>query len=323
MKQKEKSMTIAGFISLLGMVLLSVFTYLGLSFLNPGELGMNVLKSLGLVVVLATVLNLLLRAKRAENDLKKWLVAEIVLLVVYIVIAICTFSGVSHFFTIQSQREELKRMAWHDYQLYMDVYDNYEKISKKMIADTKTELESSLTDGMNVSKDVVDWRSDNGIYSKAAVKGWESNVNELLMGTKWEKLKSEFEQRKESNMEIVENWSIIQLPYVVEALVDDTVFVAELNAMLDKSKDKLPIIEYDTYTEEYVCAGVNTAKVSLDVSKLQFADALSKTDSPSFLAIVVFILVHLLILFRYFMAYRTAVVRNKYMVEDGGHILNV
>ena len=101
-KQDSSRITIANIVAMVGIVLLLVFSFIGHSYLSGGELGWDVMISVGITAFTAFLLWFLIKAKGAENQLDKWKIIEYVTLGVYILFAIpaSLLGGVMHFFVI-------------------------------------------------------------------------------------------------------------------------------------------------------------------------------------------------------------------------------
>ena len=74
-KQNSKKITIANIVSIVGVVLLLVFTFLGQAYKSGGEITVSLLISIVVAAWISLLLWFMIKAKGAENDLKKWKVA--------------------------------------------------------------------------------------------------------------------------------------------------------------------------------------------------------------------------------------------------------
>ena len=81
-------LTKANIISIVGLVLLFSFTFLGHSFKSGGEMGWDILVAVAITGLAAFALWFLVKAKGAENQLEKWRIIEISTLVAYVVVVI-------------------------------------------------------------------------------------------------------------------------------------------------------------------------------------------------------------------------------------------
>lgn len=71
-KQNSGKVTVANILAAVGLVLLLVFTYFGHSYVSGGELGWDIVISVGITAFTAFLLWFLIKAKGAENELNKW-----------------------------------------------------------------------------------------------------------------------------------------------------------------------------------------------------------------------------------------------------------
>ena len=105
-KQKTDKITIANIIAIVGLVLLLVFSFIGHSYLSGGELGWDLVISIGITAFTGFLLWFLIKAKGAENRLNKWRKIEYATLAVYIIFAIVSsmMGGIMHFFVVNDNK---------------------------------------------------------------------------------------------------------------------------------------------------------------------------------------------------------------------------
>ena len=96
----------------------------------------------------------------------------------------------------------------------------------------------------------------------------------------------------------------------------------ELNSLSKNAK--LPIVTYDSGSRSYTLGENQAQKFEIEdsVESFEFKKALQSASGFSAIAIIVVLLIHVLILFNYFVAYRTSTLGiSKHSEEDGGTIL--
>ena len=86
--KQNKSVTIANIVSIVGLVLLLVFTYIGNSYMSGGEIGVDLFFSIIITAFTAFLLWLMIKAKGAENRVKMWKKVEYGTLGLYVLLAI-------------------------------------------------------------------------------------------------------------------------------------------------------------------------------------------------------------------------------------------
>lgn len=96
----------------------------------------------------------------------------------------------------------------------------------------------------------------------------------------------------------------------------------ELNELSNNAK--LPVITYDSRSRSYTLGENQTKSFDVEgsVNSFKFKKALQNVDGFSLTAVLVVLLIHILILFNYIVAYRTSTLGiSKRGEEDGGRIL--
>ena len=93
MSKKGNKVTIANFVTVLGLALTAFFVFCGHSLQNyESNIGTTIIVALGFVIATSLVLWLMVYAKGVEDNFKKWRVVEIGASLVFVVIIF--FSGV-------------------------------------------------------------------------------------------------------------------------------------------------------------------------------------------------------------------------------------
>ena len=146
-------LTKANIISIVGLVLLFSFTFLGHSFKSGGEMGWDILVAVAITGLAAFALWFLVKAKGAENQLEKWRIIEISTLVAYVVVVIpLSFcGGVTNFFAANADKAIYKDKAHNDIAKIDSVFSQYENFEKDALEKTRTGLGNSVGMGMSRS----------------------------------------------------------------------------------------------------------------------------------------------------------------------------
>lgn len=134
-KQKTGRITIANIIAIVGLVLLLVFSFIGHSYLSGGELGWDIVISVGITAFTGFLLWFLIKAKGAENQLDKWRKIEYATLAIYIVFAIpaSLMGGIMHFFVVNDNKATIKSYAQADVKKINDLILEYKEFESQAI----------------------------------------------------------------------------------------------------------------------------------------------------------------------------------------------
>ena len=317
-KQKGK-ITIANILAIVGIVMLTVFTFIGHSYLSGGELGWDIVTAVSVSAFVAVLLWFLIKAKGAENNLDKWRIAEYSVLAVYVLFAVPTslFGGIMHFFVVNDNKEEIKGYAMSDLEKIDRLFVEYDDFEKDALSRTTIGLENAVAPGTSRDAKLREFFGANNINANS--EGVSVFVDLQRGNIDVSSIKAEYEKKRADIKNAVNSWSVIQIP--AKAKLIETLATEVEKALTQKSRDaKLPIVEEGSL-KEMQSRGFN---VDGGMSSLEFRRALQHTSGFSVTAVVIVLLIHLMILFNYFAAYRTATVGlGKNMEEDGGMILRI
>ena len=332
-KQEKTSgkVTKANYITILGLVALFVCILLGQLFKRGGEIQTSVIIGVISVIIAVVLIVLMTKAKVASNDLKKWMVLEKIVAVVYIIFAYFTIEsgGIMYTFAVIDNKESLKDKAKNDIEKISGMLNRYEAFEKDAIIVTKEGLKASIgkkrTDTLKnfIKYNII--RSGTLNFDTMSIYAFVEEIErEKLLGVKHEKFKKEFTDKINEMNSSVEEWKFINIPLMPKKI--ENVATETGNHFTELSKGaKLPLIKKERYIDDiyYTISSNQDTVFSIDVGveSLELKKSISEVTGFSLTGLLIGILIHLLILLSYFAAYRTTVVRNKHMLDDGGIIL--
>ena len=324
----KKTVTVANIIAMVGIVALMLFTYLGHAYMSGGETGIDILWAVGIGLGAALILVFLIKAKGAENDLKRWRTIEYVLLGAYFLFAVLTtmFGGIYHFFVVNVQKEELKQVAYADLARIQTMFETYEGNAREAIEITKTGLTNAVAPGEIGDASLQQFMTDKGIEGNSgAVNVYIRRQNQALIGPNYRKYRNAFlgsdslgAGEKAMIENTVETWNLLkihgaaaQIPYLTE------VYNSALGEMAEKAA--LPVAQKDWAAGVHIIAQDNQP-IFVPVGEApKFQNALKEASGFSLLGLVVVLLIHGAILLNYLVAYRTSSLGfNSKLEDDGG-----
>lgn len=325
-KQSSGRITIANIIAIVGVVLLLVFSFIGHSYMSGGEMGWDIVISVAITAFTAFLLWFMIKAKGAENQLGKWRKIEYATLAAYILFAIpaSLFGGIMHFFVVNDNKENIKKYAKADLTKIDNMFNDYKEFEEQAIARTGTGLRNAT--GTNQRCDVAlnKFMDENRIaHTRESAENYETIQRNTLVGTGFEVFYTAFRQQENEIENAVNSWSIMQIPMKAKLITDLAVSAQEeLNKLSNNAK--LPVITYDSSLRCYTLGENQTRHFEVEGSldSFQFKKALKDASGLSMTAVFVVLLIHILILFNYIVAYRTSTLGiSKRGEEDGGRIL--
>lgn len=323
-KKSSEKITIANVIAVVGIVLLLVFSFIGHSYMSGGELGWDIVISVAITAFTAFLLWFLIKAKGAENQLDKWRKIEYATLAVYILFAIpaSLFGGIMHFFVVNDNKESIKLYAKEDLAKIDKMFNEYKEFESEAISRTGTGLRNATGQGQICDAALNKFMEENRIeHTRESANNYELIQRNTLVGNGFDTFYETFRQKRNEIESAVNSWSIIQIPMKAK-LISDLAESAqkELNKLSNNAK--LPVIK--DISGIYTITRYQTSNFEVEgtIDSFQFKKALQNASGFSITAILVVLLIHILILFNYIVAYRTSTLGiSKHGEEDGGRIL--
>lgn len=318
-KAKNGKVTIANIIAIVGVVLLMVFTFIGHSFMSGGELGMDIVVSVAITAFIAFLVWFMIKAKGAENELAKWKKLEIATLVVYVVVAIplSLYGGIMQFFIVNDNKERVKECAKDDLDRIDQMFLDYKEFEEQAIGRTNDGLSNAIKEGRR-NDDLKEFMKTNHIsVSEEGVSAFKDLQMRLLVGSGYERLYTSFKEQRVKIEQSIDSWSMMLIPTKakqIPALAESA--QQELNTLSNGAK--LPVINNESglyKIKEYQVKRFET-------EPLELKEAMQGTGGFSVKALLFVLLIHILILFNYVVAYRTSTLSiNKRGRNDNGRIL--
>lgn len=326
MAKKNNGISIANIVAILGLVIFLVLSYLGQSYMSGGSMIWDILKSSGYTAVAAFLIWFLIKAKGAENDLKKWKILEYLVLVIYILYAVVSiqYSGVIHFFNVNDKKEQVKEFAREDIANVNKMYDEYEKFEYEKLDDIVAHLSN-----MDMYNNYIPNDLQNFIEDKTITIGDMSSINTYRDDIK-KKIDEYKDYKKISDAEFktilsqINSWSVLNIPATSQKIEKLSKEIAKrLTENSNNVSDYLPVIMVDD--NGYYIDGSHKIEFSSEDLNLQYKKAISEPvkltefENLSIIGFLSIIGIHLLILFNYIVAYRTKTLPvGRKMNKDGG-----
>lgn len=325
-KQKTERLTIANIVAIVGVVLLGVFSFLGRSYMSGGELSWDIVMSVAITAFTVFLLWFLIKAKGAENYLDNWKKAEFAALGIYIVFAIpvSLWGGIMHFFVVNDQKDSIKEYAKADLQKIDELFAEYKNFESVALSVTSTGLQNATGPGQVWDESLNKFMEQNNIsHSRESAENFET-IQDNLINSGFETIHNSFKAERNEIESVVNSWSVMQIPFKAKR-IDELAesFGKKLSDLSHKAK--LPVIIYGS-DGKYKIDDDNQCRsfsVRGGLDSFEFKEHIKNASGFSATALLVVLLIHLLILFNYIVAYRTSTIAvGKGFEEDGGRILD-
>ena len=318
-KNNSGKLTKANIISIVGLVLLFSFTFLGHSFKSGGEMGWDILVSVAITGLAAFSLWFLVKAKGAENQLEKWRIIEKSTLVAYVVVVIpLSFcGGVTNFFVANADKDSYKDKAHNDIAKIDSVFSLYKNYEQNAVLNTGLGLRNSVGKGQIRSSELEAFMEHNSIDTTTmSVNNFEERQKGYVLGTQYEQYYKQYKVERDAIINTIDSWNVIKIPSQAKLIEDLAVQTSKW--LTERSASvKLPVVKYTQISNQ-----VKQSPVDGGIENLEFRKAIMSAGGMNISSILFLIIVHVLILLNYFVAYRTFTLGlTKNPNNDGGVML--
>ena len=317
-QNKSNGISLANIIATIGIVLLLVFLFLGY-FYSGDNLGIAILKAAAWTAGFGILLWLLIKAKTADTDLLKWRIIEGILLFLYIVIAALSSNKVARFATIYASSGELKAAATEDLSLIRQSIQKFQSTENAALTNTITGLE--LAAQGESTDQLMEFVDANGFeLTPASIANfkdkWQDrieNVTDQAQSSFYDAWEDELERCTEQ----IQSWSVLKIPEAANAMKG---LGPQVSAKLEEVSATLPFPVIHK-NEADVSDIVKNHEPNQYPIATTFAERFSDMSSYSIIGVAICIVLHLMVLFNYIVAYRTKrnrIKRKSIPVNDGG-----
>jgi hypothetical protein len=319
-RKKQKDVTVANCIAIVGLVLLALLTYVGHSFLSGGTIVSDISVAVATTAITAGLLWFLIKAKGAENRLDTWRRIEYAALVVYIVVAVLIARswGFIHFFDVWAHKEYVQIEAQHDISQIDGMIEEYREFEERAIDKTVQGLQNALHPGTRRSEALELFLRDKAIHNNENVSNYRTSVTRMLITDHNDDINVWRNKLGNVRENVVDNWSFLQISGQVKELDRLATEVStRLGEWSQSGGDNVPKVEMNSAFQ--YDKGLNQCK-SFAKPQLNFAQMIQQPQEPQDVTLISWLMavvVHLLILFNYIVAYRTDTLDVK-GGDDGG-----
>lgn len=308
-KESSGKITIANVIAVFGIVLLSMLFFLG--FLYTGDtLGISILKGVGLGLVFALLLWFMITAKsKTTLEYKgKWMVSEFIALALYIALAVVSCGWMTPFINVYVAKNDIKSAVQNDIEAINTVIDEFKSDESTKIRELSNNLVLSLdSDRHDTSVELLLCQLlDVNSLDDVSVSSIHQNISDLYTDSiasiseanGWDEEFSAIEKG-------INTWNILRAPRLIEQVNS---LATDVTEKLNEFAERIPHYNVHDNTVEHVFhAEEMTANTyEADVTTPSKLKGLNKSPWGYGACVII----HLLILFNYFVTRRSNKIRN-------------
>jgi len=275
--------SLAAVISVVAASVYGFVSFLGFNFLWKGDVQKSILSAVAICLVLLLLVFITKKIKSARRDFKKNGLIEIITLAVYILVAMLTIMPFSHYFSVQNRKDEIKTKIETDVDKTRKMFDAYEVNANNRIAIYEGQLNTAINGQKFNNAAFIAMGFKNNDEPNIKQKERLMRVFEDdLMPDQYDSTKVTAKKWLDGAEQIATDWKPIGLMDVVKTMA------TESNKWLTEIKG------YDQRTQK-----ASTDPFDYTISFASIDNELTETKTPTFIALILSIVLHLLILFPY------------------------
>lgn len=327
---KKDGFSIANLISIVGLVALAFFLYLGFAYSGTNN-GTSILYSAIITTGIGLILYALLYAKRIENNFGKWRIVEYALLVVFIAACGATVPTLCHFINVNRDSATLKNYALQDLNGMENAISDFQSQERANLSQLELNL-SSLASASNyhsaateelksyIAEHIMDGKDSKPGKENIAsfTEKWNGYIDNGHHFDEGKPYISEFKRAINENRNRIEAWKILEIPQAMEAISN---LKEILGSKLNSISESYPLHKIDKVGSQWDIVDPHTVFTTSVESN--FKEECAKRTGVNLSGIALSAVIFLLIIFNYVVAYRSTKVSVKAgsATHDGGMIL--
>lgn len=327
---KKDGFSIANLISIVGLVVLAFFLYLGFAYSGTNS-GTSILYSVMITIGIGLILYALLYAKKVENNFEKWRIVEYTLVGVFIIACSATVPTLCHFINVNRDSENLKNYAIQDLDGMETAISNFQSQERANLSQLEINLQNVATSYNYYSAITEELKS---YISHELLGGQDSKLNKeniTSFNEKWnnyidnlhhygegKSYASTLKNAIEENRNRIVAWKILEIPQAIEEI---NKLKHDLDTNLNSISESYPLHKIGRAGSRWDI--VDTHKAFMTSIDSNFKEECAKRTGVNIYGIALSVVIFLLIIFNYVVAYRSSKVSVKAgrSTSDGGMIL--
>lgn len=327
---KKDGFSIANLISIFGLVALAFFLYLGFAYSGTNS-GTSILYSVIITIGIGLILYALLYAKMVENNFEKWRIVEYALLAVFVGACAATVPTLCHFINVNRDSYNLKNYAIHDLDGMEKAISAFQSQEKDNLSQLETNLQSvasssnfhsATTDELKayISSEILG-EQDAKLNKENIIsftEKWNKHIDNIHHYGEGKNYASTLKNAIKENRNRIEAWSILEIPQAIDEIAK---LNEDLGTNLNSISESYPLHKIGRAGSKWDI--VDKHKAFTTSINSNFKEECAKRTGVNLSGVALSILIFLLIIFNYVVAYRSTKVSVKAgsSSRDGGMIL--
>lgn len=327
---KKDGFSIANLISIVGLVALAFFLYLGFAYSGTNS-GTSILYSVIITIGIGLILYALLYAKKVENNFEKWRIVEYALLAVFVVACAATVPTLCHFINVNRDSDKLRSYAIQDLNGMENAISDFQSQERANLSQLETNLQnvasssnfhSATTDELKeyIFSEILGGQDAklNKENITSFTEKWNNHIDNIHHYGEGKSYASTFKNAIGENRNRIEAWSILEIPQAIDEIAK---LNEDLGTNLNSISASYPLHKIGRAGSQW--AIVDTHKAFTTSIDSNFKEECAKRTGVNLSGVVLSILIFVLIIFNYVVAYRSTKVSVKAgcSSRDGGMIL--
>lgn len=327
---KKDGFSIANLISIVGLVVLAFFLYLGFAYSGTNS-GTSILYSVIITIGIGLILYALLYAKKVENNFEKWRIVEYVLLAAFVVACAATVPTLCHFINVNRDSDQLKNYAIQDLNGMENAISDFQSQERANLSQLEINLQNVANSYNYYSATTEELKSyivdeifggQDSKLNKENITSFTEKWNEYIENVhhygEGKSFASTFKNAIEENRRRIAAWEILKIPQAIEEINN---LKHDLSTILNSISESYPLHKIGRVGSQWDI--VDTHKAFTTSIDSNFKEECAKRTGVNPSGIALSIVIFLLIIFNYVVAYRSTKVSVKAgsSSRDGGMIL--
>ena len=308
-KNKSGDFTVAHLISVIAFATFAFLTYIGEA-IDEGSPSSAVIFTFIFTFILGMIVVGLTKVKSVSNDTSKWLIVEIVLLVLFVASAFFTSRPMTWTISINSTKQEIQNAGRKDLDSLSMMFDQYETNERNAISAVQSQLRGAV--GRPLTSSAASFKTSclrqrNNKIDSTGVNSYIAMLNRKYLEGEYKDFRQEIESEIQQYRNEISGWNLMSISLLPSRIGNLNYRIASELTSYSKQRDadmsalKISIsnvngyIDFNKNTDEY--------EYNYEPASLSFEKTVANAESPVSGAIA--ILIYLLMLTTYFAAYRS------------------
>jgi hypothetical protein len=290
--------SLADLLTLMSAITFGFLFFLGYNFLTLGDMTKSIILASSFALALGVIAYALKTLKGVSRNFKTNIIAELVLILAYSIIAFFAFSPFSHYFSVSQEKEQIQNNILTNISEAEGLFDAYDDYTDNRLSLYERKLKGIIQARIVNPSEYIEFGFVQGTSDETQLKAKLDALTYKLKPSNYSEMKDNLTWLSDSKSK-VENWSPIGVVDIVNTLNKE---VSSWSAKLK---------ENSAYRQKGEEATDFEASISFD----EVSTIFTEKTSPNPLGIGIGLVIYLLMLFSYLVSKRHDRIR--------GNVLNM